>query len=93
MALQHCSLNLDKTAKELRPHGDLGFPCAGYSSYYTDKPEDTIPWHWHEEIEIIYMESGQMKVRIPSKSFLLSEIPDSLRTSHITLFSTSYTQP
>ncbi len=71
MALQHCSLNLDKTAKELRPHGDLGFPCAGYSSYYTDKPEDTIPWHWHEEIEIIYMESGQMKVRIPSKSFLL----------------------
>lgn len=71
MALQHCTLNLDKTAKELRPHGDLGFPCAGYSSYYTDKPEDTIPWHWHEEIEIICMESGQMKVKIPSKSFLL----------------------
>lgn len=71
MALQHCTLNLDKTAKELRPHGELGFPCAGYSSYYTDKPEDIIPWHWHEEMEIIYMESGRMKVKIPSKSFLL----------------------
>lgn len=73
MALQKCALNLDRTSKELRPHGNLEFPCAGYSSYYTDRPDDGIPWHWHEELEIIYMESGQMKVKIPSKSFLLEQ--------------------
>lgn len=73
MALQTCTLNLDRRAKELRPHGNLGFPCAGYSSHYTDRTEDIIPWHWHEEIEIIYMEYGQMTVRIPSKSFILEQ--------------------
>lgn len=71
MALQECGLNLNRGLKELQPHGSLAFPCAGYSSHHTDKPEDTIPWHWHEELEIVYIESGQMTVKIPSQSFLL----------------------
>lgn len=73
MALQECGLNLNKVSKELQPHGSLEFPCAGYSSFHTDRQEDVIPWHWHEEIEIVYIENGQMKVKIPSKSFLLEE--------------------
>jgi len=73
MALQECGLNLNRVLKELQPHGSLEFPCAGYSSYYTDRPEDIIPWHWHEEIEIVYIESGQMEIKIPSKSFLLEK--------------------
>lgn len=73
MALQKCELNLNRVSKELKPHGSLQFPCAGYSSYYTDRQEDVIPWHWHEEIEIVYIENGQMKIKIPSKSFLLEK--------------------
>ena len=73
MALQECGLNLNSASKELQPHGSLAFPCAGYASCHTDRPEDSIPWHWHEEIEIIYIESGQMEVKIPSKSFLLKK--------------------
>ena len=73
MALQKCELNLNRASKELRPHGTPQFPCAGYSSHYTDRQEDMIPWHWHEEIEIIYLKSGQMEIKIPSKSFLLQK--------------------
>ncbi|RKI43416.1 AraC family transcriptional regulator [bacterium D16-51] len=73
MALQECGLNLDRVSKELQPHGSLQFPCAGYSSYHTDRQEDIIPWHWHEEIEIVYIENGQMEIKIPSKSFLLQK--------------------
>ena len=73
MALQQCGLNLNKRLKELQPHGSLEFPCAGYSSYHTERPEDVIPWHWHEEIEIIQITEGQMKLKIPSSSFLLSK--------------------
>ncbi len=73
MALQKCELNLNKVSKELRPHGSLEFPCAGYSSLYTERQEDIIPWHWHEEMEMIYIEKGQMKLKIPSDSFLLEE--------------------
>lgn len=73
MALQECGLNLSEVSKELQPHGSLAFPCTGYSSCYTDRPEDRIPWHWHEEIEILYVKYGQMKVKIPSNTFLLEK--------------------
>lgn len=73
MALQECGLNLNKISKELQPHGNLEFPCAGYSSRHTDRSEDIIPWHWHEEMEIIYIETGQMRIKIPSQSFLLEK--------------------
>lgn len=73
MALQECGLNLNKGSKELQPHGSLEFPCAGYHSSHTDRQEDVIPWHWHEEIEIVYIENGQMNVKIPSNAFLLEK--------------------
>lgn len=73
MALQQCGLNLNRVSKELHPHGSLEFPCAGYSSHHTEKPEDIIPWHWHEEMEIVQIEEGKMKLKTPASSFLLSE--------------------
>lgn len=71
MALQKCMLNLNQRLKELNPHGSLAFPCAGYSSYYTDKEESAIPWHWHEELEIIYIVEGRMELKIPSRSIYI----------------------
>lgn len=73
MALQQCGLNLDRARRELQPHGTLGFPCAGYALRYTDGPEDVIPWHWHEELEIIYAESGDWRVEISGKTFRLEQ--------------------
>lgn len=73
MALQECGLNLNRFSKELQPHGSIEFPCAGYSSFCTERPEDNIPWHWHEEMEIAYVEHGQAIVKIPSASFLLNK--------------------
>lgn len=73
MALQECGLNLNRVSKELQPHGSLEFPCAGYSAVYTDRQEDIIPWHWHEEMEIAHIASGKMEIKIPSKSFLLEK--------------------
>ena len=71
MGLQKCGLNLNRVSRELQPHGTYDFPCAGYASLHTDKPEDAIPWHWHKEIEIIYVRDGTIKLQIPAKSFLL----------------------
>ena len=61
MALQECGLNLNNVSKELRPHGTIEFPCAGYSSCYTEGTQDVIPLHWYEEIEVIYIKQGQIK--------------------------------
>ena len=73
MALQRCGLNLDKNKLELQPHGTLDFPCAGYYSQHADSPDDTIPWHRHEELEIIYLLSGQLELKVPGKTFCLEQ--------------------
>lgn len=73
MALQKCGLNLNREFKELKPHGSPRFPCAGYSSCYRERQEDMIPWHWHEEMEMVYLEKGQMEIKIPSESFFLQK--------------------
>ena len=73
MALQECGLNLNRVSKELQPHGTIDFPCAGYTSYHTERQEDIIPWHWHDEIELVYMAEGRMKVKTPSETFLLEQ--------------------
>lgn len=71
MALQECGLNLTRELKELQPHGTLEFPCAGYSEVYTRKQEDMIPWHWHEELELVYVQEGCLELKIPSETFVI----------------------
>lgn len=71
MALQKHGLNLNRVSKELQPHGTIEFPCAAYTSFHTERQEDMIPWHWHDEIELVYMAEGRMNVKTSSESFLL----------------------
>lgn len=73
MSLQKCGLNINHSQKELQPHGTLEFPCAGYASIYTNAPGDIIPWHWHEEIEIIYIKKGTLKLQIPATTYIMNE--------------------
>ncbi len=73
MPLQECGLNLNHSQKELQPHGTSEFPCAGYMSKHTDRPEDIIPWHWHTELEIIMATEGVMELKVPGASYILHE--------------------
>lgn len=66
MALQSCGLNLDRTSREMRPHGTIDFPCAGYAARYDDRPGDVVPWHWHGEMEVMRVTEGAMLVRVPA---------------------------
>lgn len=73
MGLQTCGLNRNHAQKELQPHGTVEFPCAAYASRHTDAPGDTIPWHWHEELEVIFVAAGTLKLQIPGGEYLLQE--------------------
>ena len=73
MGLQTCGLNRSHTQKELQPHGTIEFPCAAYASRHTDAPGDTIPWHWHEELEVIFVAAGTLKLQVPGGEYLLQE--------------------
>lgn len=71
MALQECGLKLNSAQRELRPHGTREFPCAGYGAEYEDSAEDAVPWHWHEELELVYVETGRLMLQIPGETFHL----------------------
>lgn len=73
MGLQKCGLNLNHAQQELQPHGTLEFPCAGYNAQLKNIPEDIIPWHWHEEMEIVFVKSGQLNLYIPAKVYDLEQ--------------------
>lgn len=53
--------------KEKRAHGTSLFPCAGYH-LKGDYPWLLVKHHWHEEIEIIYMEQGKFRLDVNMES-------------------------
>lgn len=66
MALAECRVILNRSFREIKPHGTESFPCAGYFSFYL--AGDIVPWHWHDEMEIIYINDGSLKLKVPSLS-------------------------
>lgn len=49
--------------KENRPHGTKEYP---YTQYFIHHPKKAfhIPVHWHEELEIIYVQKGKLQICI-----------------------------
>ena len=53
--------------KEERQHGNLSFPCAFYQAAHETNPPGlpfTVKHHWHEPIEIIYLEQDSYQIDI-----------------------------
>src|SRR5699024_3817395 len=77
MSLNQCVFNppLDRSPqrRELKPQGTLDFPCAGYAERYAPDPDHSLPWHWHDEFEAIYILSGQLTVETPDASYHLAQ--------------------
>ena len=69
MILQDCVIPVNDQSQELKPHGNAAFPCAGYAPHYRQEDGDNVPWHWHDELEVIYIEKGQMTAKVPSQTF------------------------
>lgn len=66
------ALTITPQRRELVPHGTLDFPCAFYAECYTPDPGHVLPWHWHDDLEIIYILSGEMTAEIPGHRYSLT---------------------
>lgn len=58
---------------ENKQHGTPMFPCGGYITRVGDHLAEAIPWHWHEEIEVLAVHSGSIRLDTPTRSILLHE--------------------
>lgn len=73
MAVKPCSLKLDMRRHEAVRHGTPMFPCSGYDTTVGDHLTECISWHWHEEVEVLIVTSGVLRLDVPSRTILVRE--------------------
>ena len=73
MAIQVCRLNVDETGREHELRGTPMFPCGAYRTDLSKNMTGDVPWHWHEEIEVISVQKGTARIGLEGAEFLLSE--------------------
>lgn len=62
MALSSCgSVVTDSQGRELVEHGTPLFPVA---CYHDNVSETEVPWHWHDELEVLVVETGTARVSV-----------------------------
>ncbi len=52
-----CNSATDSHGKELVRHGSLQFPIACYAD---ELERQSVPWHWHEEMEFAFVTAGKV---------------------------------
>lgn len=56
---------------EDKQHGSLNYPVAFYHIELRNMYMGIVRWHWHEELEFMYVTQGKAKFLIQDQSFLL----------------------
>lgn len=60
----------DRHGRELIAHGSVQFPVACYEN---DMSEKTVPWHWHDDWEVIAVEKGAAMFAAGSDRYVIRE--------------------
>ncbi|MFV0529063.1 MAG: helix-turn-helix domain-containing protein [Lachnospiraceae bacterium] len=63
------SFIIDTNHREVTPHGTDDFPCVEYLDTYYNS---FYPWHWHDEIELAYVETGSLTVSVNNQRHTLT---------------------
>ncbi len=58
--------------RELTIHGSEDFPCASYDEKFSQFVGGEVPWHWHDEIELVFVVEGATKVECVGVSDVIS---------------------
>ena len=61
-----CNTTTDLHNRELLRHGSTAFPIA---CYHDDLARETVPWHWHDELEAAIVTEGRIHVVIGGEQF------------------------
>lgn len=66
MALSLCNSTTDRQSRELVRHGTPPFPLACYR--HDGETVNSVPWHWHEELETVLVKGGRLTVSVEGES-------------------------
>lgn len=66
-------LKTEKDHKEIKRHGNYEFPVHISLEKIQAYEQHSFPWHWHPEIELTWIMSGQIEYFVNDKKYLLTE--------------------
>lgn len=71
MSLSVCgAVSTDQQGRELVEHGTPLFPVA---CYHDNISEAHVPWHWHDELEILVIETGTARVSVNGADHIVKQ--------------------
>lgn len=70
MNISICDVKTDSYGREIRDHGTAFFPISIYEDNIAEMP---VPWHWHDEFEVLCVTAGRVAVSAGKSTFVLSE--------------------
>lgn len=67
------SIHVAENLKELKEHGDFEYPVGIYEINMKNMYMETVRWHWHDELELIYIYDGCGEFHVSDDSYILSK--------------------
>ncbi len=64
-------LRVNEQKQELKFHGTYGFPVNVGRKKLSSYETGSFPWHWHDEVELTLVVSGEIEYRVNENSYVL----------------------
>lgn len=66
-------INIEKNQKEIKAHGNYAFPVGINVEAIEAYEQGAFLWHWHPEIELTCVMSGEIEYHVNDKKYILTE--------------------
>lgn len=70
--MQIYKIETDQQGREVTTHGTTDFPCGSYDEWFSLFFNQEVPWHWHEEIEVVLVAQGKTLVQTTTQEAVIS---------------------
>ena len=70
MSLSYSVDKVDKDGREMLTYGTKDFPIAFFDD---DLVKVAVPWHWHDEFEVVIITEGIVNVKISNRRGLFCQ--------------------
>ncbi|MDR1797329.1 MAG: AraC family transcriptional regulator [Clostridiales Family XIII bacterium] len=70
---QRTTLPIAEDGREQLDYANPSFPCVLIVADVSRMRNQEVPWHWHDDVEIGFVESGRTIFRVNDTSFVLNE--------------------
>lgn len=71
--IEKMQINIEKNQKEIKAHGNYGFPVGINVETIQSYEQGAFLWHWHPEIELTWVMSGEIEYHVNDRQYILKE--------------------